>query len=200
MVHYTCRGERSFSTDNTSPSDSKQQYRDIVVAKSTDGGLTFTQPVEAHKDKFLTNECVHAGAQMAIDSAERLHIAWYTDTKDSPGIYYAVSSDGGKTFSNPIQLLTSLQVGSTQARLAIDSKDNAFVVWENRSGQNNTMWMYYDVPDTKIDIAKITPDGQVFKSTLDVGNGKLPLIAIAGERGGVVWDTSGKVSFVPVAG
>ncbi|SRR5579884_220813 len=193
---------QSPNSEDTPPNDNDHAYREIVVAKSIDGAQTFSSPVIVYNDKFLYNSCVMSGPQMAFDSKNNLHIVWYTGSNTTgytPGSYYAVSSDGGKTFSQPIPLSAATQIGVTLEHMTIDSNDNAWIVWEDRTGQNNTMYMYIELPPTKIDIAKITPDGQMTKTILDISNGKLPDITAFGNKVNLSWSTQDHVvKFAPL--
>jgi hypothetical protein len=185
------------------PTDVDYAYRQIVVAKSIDGGQTFAAPVKVYDDKFLFNSCVMSGPQMAVDSKNNLHIVWYSGTNTTkflPGSYYAVSSDGGKSFGKPIPLVVGKKLGVNVEYMALDGNDNSWIVWEDRSGQNNTMWMYNELPPTKIAVAKITPSGQMTKTVLDLGNGKLPGIITYGDKVSIVWNTNDHtVKFAPLA-
>lgn len=180
-------------SEHTPPTDLDYAYRQIVVAKSTDGAQTFSKPVNVYDDKFLYNSCVMSGSQMAVDSKHNLHIVWYTGsnaTGHQPGAYYAVSSDGGKSFGTPVPLVAADHVSPGIEYMAMDSKDNAWMVWEDRSGQNNTMWMVNELPPTMIDVAKITPDGHMTKSVLDIGQGRLPGIIVSNDIARIVWNTA----------
>ncbi|WP_283472088.1 hypothetical protein [Methylosinus trichosporium] len=49
-------------------------------------------------------------------------------------MFYAVSSDEGRSFSEPIALLTDDWLPYADVKLALDSKDNAWVAFEDRRG------------------------------------------------------------------
>lgn len=164
--------------------------RDIVVARSIDGGKSFSEPNKVSNDNFAYDSCVHVGAPMAMDSKGRLHIVWYTGKEGSPGIYYAVSEDNGKTFGKPIPILTGDWVPPSRAQLVVDSKDNAWIAWEDTSGlsANSVHWKYEDTR-ALIFTAMITPDGQVFKASKPINpdDGKSPVIANGRDNLSIVW-------------
>ena len=147
---FTPHGETLYPTPNevtSRPLDNNSEYREIVVAKLTNDANAFSTPVKVYDDKFLTNQCVMSGPQMAIDSTNNLHIVWYTGSNTTgftPGSYYAVSSDGGKSFSKPIPIVASNQLGASVEHMTIDSNNNSWITWDDRSGQNNTAWMSYE--------------------------------------------------------
>src|SRR4051812_10829429 len=73
--------------------------RDIVVARSNDHGTTWSQPVRVHADDWKFDACPHAGPAIATDDKGTLHVTWWTGKEGSAGVFYAQSTDGGKTFS-----------------------------------------------------------------------------------------------------
>ena len=171
--------------------------RDIVVAHSSDGGQSFSAPVKVHADNFDWNTCLHVGAPMAVDSKGVLHVAWYTGKEGMAGIHYVTSSDQGKTFSSPIPILTGDWVPPSRVSLVVDKNDNTWITWEDTSGlaANSVHWKYEDTK-ARIDVAMVTPDGQVFKRTdpLNQVDGKSPIITFANDNVYVIWgDTDGGI-------
>lgn len=79
--------------------------RDIVVARSPDGGSTFDEPVRVHDDGWRINGCPHAGPSLAVAPDGAVHIAWYTGADGGSGVFHAVSRDGARTFEPPTPLL-----------------------------------------------------------------------------------------------
>lgn len=179
--------------DNDYPDEHIPEYRDITIARSLDEGMTFSK-TKVHDDNALTDQCVHSGAPMGLDSEGNVHIAWYTPKEDNPGIYYAVSPRGADDFSLPIKLQSANVFGASLVKLSIDSKDNAWAFWEDRASADNSMWMYNDVADVKLRAARITPEGDVAQS-LVADKGKLPLIAAYDDSVHVVWNADGSVYF-----
>jgi hypothetical protein len=143
-----------------------------------------------------------SGPQMAIDNKNHLHIVWYSGTNTTgflPGSYYTVSPDGGKSFGKLVPLVVGKKLGLNVEYMALDGNDNSWIVWEDRSGQNNTMWMYNELPLTKIAVAKITPDGQMTKTVLNIGTEKLRGIITSGDKVSIVWNTNDQiVKFAPL--
>jgi hypothetical protein len=165
--------------------------RDIVVARSIDGGKSFSEPNKVSNDNFAYDSCVHVGAPMAMDGKGRLHIVWYTGKEGSPGIYYATSYDNGQTFGKPVPILTGDWVPPSRAQLVVDGKDNAWITWEDTSGlsANAKKWKYEDTR-AMIFAAVVTPDGQVFKASNPINqddDGKSPVIANGADKLSIVW-------------
>ncbi len=170
--------------------DGETQVRDMVVASSSDSGKTFSSPVKIHEDNFNFNGCVHVGAPMDVDSKGDLHVVWYTGKENAPGIYYATSSDHGKTFSQPVPILTSDWVPPQRVYLAIDDNDAIWVTWEDATGHstNDTIWRYGETK-AMIYAAKITSDGEItkFGKPINVDEGKSPAISSGNNLVSIIW-------------
>ena len=78
--------------------------RDISLARSTDGGVTFEEPRSVADDGWKIQGCPHTGPRMAVSGAETLSIVWFTGAL--PGIAVATSRDGGLTFGPRVELAT----------------------------------------------------------------------------------------------
>jgi hypothetical protein len=104
--------------------------RDIAVARSTDGAMSFGEPRAVHHDGWEFPGCPHAGPSLAVDAEGRLHAAWYTGRDGRQGLWYAASSDGGATFSEPTPVLTDEWVPPSQARLAVHEGE-VWVAWDD---------------------------------------------------------------------
>lgn len=77
--------------------------RDIVVARSRDGGRSFGEAKRVHADGWVFPGCPHAGPSLIADAAGRLHISWWTGKEDRAAVWYA-RSDDGETFGSPVAL------------------------------------------------------------------------------------------------
>ncbi len=118
--------------------------RDIVVARSNDGGKSFTAPVRVAEDDWSIAGCPHAGPSLALDGSGRLHVAWYTGKTDEPGVYHTVSLAGAEGFSPPTPLLTDDWVPPARVALASGPRGEVWAAWED--GRREPGW---------IDVARI---------------------------------------------
>jgi hypothetical protein len=153
---------------------SADPVRDIVVAASQDRGATWRPAVKLHDDGFKVSACPDVTAGLAVDSKGRLHAAWYTGSDRRPGVFYAVSSDHGQSFSEPVALLTDDWLPYGDVKLALDAKDNAFVAFEDRRGDTDL-----------IRLARIGADGTIVHAEPWAGTG--PDLAVLGDAALVVW-------------
>lgn len=157
---------------------SKDSVRDVFVTTSGDDGATWGKPTKIHDDKFKISGCPDVHAGLAVGKAGRLHTAWFTGTERHPGVFYAYSDDDGKTFSQPLTLLTDKWVPYSDVKLVLDGKDRPWVTFEDRRG---------DVD--KITLARVDPDkgGASFSTSWD---GTAPDLAAGEDWALVTWQTN----------
>lgn len=93
--------------------------RDIVVAKSNDKGATWSAPVRVYNDRWAVNYCPDAGPSIKADSEGTVHVAWWTGKNGRAGTQYARSTDGGRTFTAPVDLGLAQQSRAAHIQLAV---------------------------------------------------------------------------------
>jgi hypothetical protein len=120
------------------------EYRHIAVAASADGGKTFAQPVIVSDDRWMIAACPVSGPALSVGSDNALRVVWYTEgEKGSPGIYWAESSDNGKTFSESKTFEKGQARGTPM--LLVNGKSGASVIWESdENGQPRVMMARFD--------------------------------------------------------
>jgi hypothetical protein len=108
--------------------------RDIAVARSTDGGRTFSAPVRVSEDGWAIDGCPDDGPSIAIDSSGVLHVAWPTlvAASGSKGIFYSYSRDGGQTFA-PRTRLDEEGGGAAHPQLSV-ADGRVVVAWDQGGG------------------------------------------------------------------
>ncbi len=109
------------------------EVKDVVVARSEDGGRSWGPPVRVHGDNWQIQGCPHVGPSLAVDAYSRLHVTWFTGAPGRPGLYYAKSNDGATTFSEPSALVTGDWVPVTHAKLAADG-EGVWLAWSDARG------------------------------------------------------------------
>ncbi|HKQ74670.1 MAG TPA: sialidase family protein [Blastocatellia bacterium] len=113
-------------------------YRDIIIAQSLDGGKTFAQTVVS-EDKWDIPGCPVAGPSFSFDNTGRLTTIWFMGGGERPGIYYATSTDHGKTFT-PRSLLDPQQKIGKRAHTASLADGGVFVAWDDADGKTFSAW------------------------------------------------------------
>jgi hypothetical protein len=108
--------------------------RETVVARSTDGGRTFSAPVIVGHDQWVFPGCPHRPASLGTDRLGRLYVVWYTEGSDeTPAIYLASSDDRGETFSPKRKLNVSKGTFPDHPQMAVDPEGRLIVIWEEQS-------------------------------------------------------------------
>lgn len=117
--------------------------RDIAVARSSDGGATFSAPVRVSADNWRIDACPDDGPAMAVDPGGVLHIVWPTMVHETGGdriaIFAAESSDGGATFT-PRRRIDTATASAAHPRIAIGSAGPA-VVWDELAEGERRAWI-----------------------------------------------------------
>ncbi len=105
--------------------------REVMVTKSTDGGTTFSTPLN------VSNDAGQSTAPSVLpDGRGGVSVVWEDTTgNDQSDIFYAHSTDGGKTFGAGVNLSANPGV-STGAVGAVDALGNVFVMWTDDSSAN----------------------------------------------------------------
>jgi hypothetical protein len=105
--------------------------RDMVLARSADGGRTVAAAQRIHNDGWRISACPHRGGRVAFDARGRAHTVWYTEGKrGAPDVLYAMADDGGR-FGTPRRVHTSSTSIPDHARLAVRPDGRAVIVWED---------------------------------------------------------------------
>jgi BNR repeat-like domain len=154
--------------------------RDIVVARSNDGGVTWSEPVRAHADDWVFDGCPHAGPSMQVDAAGRLHVAWWTGKEGAAGAYYARSDDGGRTFSDPVTL--GAAAFSRPAHVQLTCVDEQIIVaaWDDGT---------VAIPRVRVRVSR--DGGKTFASAVDASAADraagYPVVAAVGDSLVLAW-------------
>jgi hypothetical protein len=95
------------------------QVREVVVARSADGGRTWDAPVRAQRDGWVIDGCPHAGPSLSADAAGRVHVAWWSGKEGAAGVFYARSDDGGRSFGAPAPIGVAERSRPAHVQLAV---------------------------------------------------------------------------------
>jgi len=105
--------------------------RDHYAAKLSADGATLAGG-RVSEDQWATT-CPHHGPSISIDAAGAWHIVWFARGKARQGLFYAVSRDGGKSFSAPEKFGDDAHAPSHAYILA--AKDGLHRVWKEFDGE-----------------------------------------------------------------
>jgi len=107
--------------------------RDIVVRRLEQG--KWTEPYTLGPDGWFFPGCPINGPAIAADGNE-VAVAWFAAPNDEPKVRLARSSDGGRSFHNPIDIDTIGSFGHVDVVLLQGGA--AAVSWVRREGNNQT--------------------------------------------------------------
>jgi hypothetical protein len=114
-----------------------------VFTGEADSARAWSQPV------VLVDRTLYAyyPVDIAIDSAGGLHV-FYFKLDENPGAYAINSTDGGNTWSDPIQVFLTQDPnggrdGISPLELAIDAKDRLHATWTRYDSTGNGKAVYY---------------------------------------------------------
>jgi hypothetical protein len=93
--------------------------REVVVARSADGGRTWGAPVRAQRDGWVFPGCPHAGPSLAVDAAGAVHVAWWSGREGAAGAFYARSADGAASFGPAVPLGVAAHSMPAHVQLAV---------------------------------------------------------------------------------
>ena len=111
-------------------SDNPSGIFNIFFSRSTDGGLTFSAPVNVSQ---ASPSNAPASPQLAADSNGNIFVAWEDD--GVLGILVSRSTNGGSSFSAPLTVSTNT-TGSFMPQLSVGPTGNVYLVWEDDTSSN----------------------------------------------------------------
>lgn len=142
----------------------------LLVARSTDGGQTFSSPVKAND----TPSYDHVGnMSLAVDkTGQYVYVIWHT-TRNGVSTYIARSVDGGETFGPNMRVDTSTCYPyQGWNSVTVDDNGNVYVVWEERGGCGLPSGIY---------MAKSTDRGATFLPKVRVSPAGFNRLALAND-------------------
>ncbi|KGO97329.1 hypothetical protein Q767_01645 [Flavobacterium enshiense DK69] len=109
-----------------------EEIRDMVLSYSSDNGKTFSKPKRISADDWKINGCPHTGPTMTHNE-NGLHFAWFT-MGGGAGVFYANSSDNGKSFSKRDNV--SANASAKHPQISALKNSNVVIVWDESAEIN----------------------------------------------------------------
>jgi hypothetical protein len=109
------------------------KVRDMLLARSLDGGRSFAAPTRVREDGWVLDACPHRGGQVAIAPGGEWVSAWYTEGRDERPALYLARSRGGAGFEGPLALHEDDGSIPDQVGLALGSDCTQLAVWETQT-------------------------------------------------------------------
>jgi hypothetical protein len=108
--------------------------RDGTVARSDDGGKTFSNRVRVSAQSWNIKACPLKPTTLTTDKDGRVFAVWFAGEMQPAGVYFARSEDGGKTFAHRQRLHAEARQ-SDHAQVTVGKNGDVFVVWDGRVGE-----------------------------------------------------------------
>ena len=136
-VCFCCKTGTTMAPDGTTYVAWRHIYpvnlRDMAVARSTDGGRTFSAPTRVSEDGWQLESCPEDGPAIAAGASGEVHIAWPTlapGTTDRKAVFYSVSTDQGRSFAPRVRVDASTSAGIAAHPQIAASGAHVGLVWE----------------------------------------------------------------------
>jgi hypothetical protein len=136
-VCFCCKTSTAVSRDGVTLVAFRHIYptnlRDMAVARSTGEDHTFDAPVRVSQDGWQLTGCPEDGPALAVDGDNMVHIAWPTITgpdASRKGIFFASSSDEGRSFAPRIRLDEGTDVKHAQHPQLAATGLSVVAVWD----------------------------------------------------------------------
>src|SRR5690242_7908193 len=103
----------------------------IFFSRSTDGGVTFSTPLNVSNDSATTSF-----PQIALDASGNIDVIWNDNSPGYTAVFFSRSTDGGHTFSTPTNISAPSGGFLNQLRpgIAVDASGNISVGWLQNGG------------------------------------------------------------------
>jgi len=100
----------------------------VIFARSTNNGASFSQPAKVPNTRWPDSS-----SDLAVDSHGTLYVVWGRVPPEAPSIqgdvFFTRSTDGGATFSVPVNVSLTYDEDSSHPRIAVDQNGNINFVW-----------------------------------------------------------------------
>jgi PKD domain len=117
--------------------------KDIYFALSSDGGVTFSNPLQ----NLSKNSGNSINPSMTVDAAGGVNLVWLDNTPGKANVFFARSVDSGATFTSPPQNVSNDSGASSDVQVVADSKGNLDLVWaDNAFGANQIFFSQFTNP------------------------------------------------------
>ena len=170
-----------------------KKIRNHVLRKSTDSGAIFDAPTEISNDGWQVPSCPHSGPSIGRDSRGQLHVSWFTQgqAEQEAGIYYSVSTDGGKTFVPRTIIHANTAPETLYNNLIVGDNDKVYFAWSNLDADNRA----------QVYMRTLAADGRSWSPIQQIsnaeGNASRPVLALKQNLLHVAWtETDGEDSRV----
>ncbi len=168
---------------------SPDEIRDISVVRWENG--EWSQPVPVHADHWRIGGCPVNGPALAA-RGEKVAVAWFTQSQDTPQVRLAFSNDGGRHFAPPLRVDDGQTMGRVGAVMLPDS--SVIVSWLEFVGEEGV-----EIRLRRIDSSGRRSPSFTLTETDSSRRSGFPRMALAGQDLLMAWTRTGPPSRVETA-
>lgn len=134
--------------------DSRGNF-DVFFSRSSDNGATFSAPTDISNGSGTAQNGL-----IGLDPKGNIYLVWQDGTAPgaNPDIFFALSGDGGVTFSTPLNISNNSGI-SEAPFLTIDAGANIDVAWQDNSSGNQDIFF-----------SRSADSGATFSSPINLSN------------------------------
>ena len=96
-------------------------------------------------DQWKTDACPHHGPSIAVSSSGKIHVAWFTQGETRSGVFYANSSNQGRSYAKPTRIGADGANVSRPYLLAVGN--TVYLVWKEFNGKSSTVYLKQSMDD-----------------------------------------------------
>lgn len=96
-------------------------------------------------DQWRTDACPHHGPTIAVSQSGKIHVAWFTQGETRSGVFYANSSNRGRSYSKPARIGADGANVSRPYLLAIGKV--VYLVWKEFNGKSSVVYLKQSIDD-----------------------------------------------------
>lgn len=162
--------------------ENKSGRSDVFFSKSTDGGSTFTNPIN-----LSGTNSGQSGYAAFAQKGKDVYVVWQTSLSGTASVFLTKSTDGGSSFEKPVMISDSTKLAAFP-QMAI-SDNHVYFTWLEKSDNNSTNIVFAKSDDKAISI------GSPSYLTHNLGNSGIPKLLATGNQVYLAWEDNNKGNF-----
>lgn len=96
-------------------------------------------------DQWKTDACPHHGPSIVVSESGKIHAAWFTQGENRSGVFYANSSNQGRSYTKPTR------IGAEGANISrpylLVLGNTVYLVWKEFNGKSSTVYLKQSMDD-----------------------------------------------------
>ena len=128
---------------------SANEIRDIKTARYDAESGSWSEPVSVHDDGWQIMACPVNGPRV-VANENQVAVAWFTGEGENPRVLVAKSTDGGRSFGEPVQMPQSESRVLGRVDLAMTEDGSVYVSWLQEFEDSGYVMMSQISPDNSV--------------------------------------------------